>query len=242
MVEARRATAKRILLEELRYGMFLRNGNASYFLSSLGDKISRVRVVGTVVDKYVGEEMESLRIDDGTSQLRCKSFGQEAKLEVELGDLVEVIGKVREYGGEIYISVELVKRVSFESFLLHRLEALRRIADLRLVKQVLQEYKPKCADAEELKHALKKELGLDEEAAEAVLAADELFAQRVTNGASLREKVLALIRELDKGEGCEYSELLKRSSLAPEVLERVVTELLDRGLCFEPKPGVIKPL
>jgi len=242
MVEARRATAKRILLEELKHGIFLRNGNANYFLSSLGDKISRVKVVGTVVDKYVGEEMESLRIDDGTSQLRCKSFGPEVKLDVELGDLVEVIGKVREYGGEIYILVELVKRIDFNNFLLHKLEALKRIAKLRLVKRKLQEYKPKCADAEELKHALMKELGLSEEAVEAVLAADELFSQRATNEADLKERVLALIRELDKGEGCEYSELLKRSNLAPEVLERVVTELLDRGLCFEPKPGIIKLL
>ncbi|MHA1606275.1 MAG: OB-fold nucleic acid binding domain-containing protein [Candidatus Freyarchaeota archaeon] len=81
-----------------------------------GFHATRVRVMGTVVDVFKSEigEYANLTLDDGTGTIRVKVWGEKAALlgGVSVGDVVDVIGLVRFYQGEIYLVPELIIRVS----------------------------------------------------------------------------------------------------------------------------------
>jgi RPA family protein len=90
-----------------------------------GEKISRVRVLATVIDKFVSEsgDYAALTLDDTTDTIRCKIFGDLEIIEnIEKGDLVDVIGKVREYNEEIYIQPEIIVKITDPN-----LEVLRKL-------------------------------------------------------------------------------------------------------------------
>ena len=55
------------------------------------------------------------------------------------------------------------------------------------------------------------------------------------------EQLVALISELDDGEGVDVDEVIKKSGLG-EVAEGIVNQLLLDGEVFEVKPGVVKVL
>lgn len=57
-----------------------------------------------------------------------------------------------------------------------------------------------------------------------------------------KNKVIKLIESLDKGEGVDYQILQKESGLDENQLDFAVQDLLESGVCFEPKPGKIKKL
>ena len=57
-----------------------------------------------------------------------------------------------------------------------------------------------------------------------------------------RDKILELITSLDKGSGCDYTELITTSGLSDEIVDTAVNELLEEGVCYEPRPGTIKRL
>ena len=50
------------------------------------------------------------------------------------------------------------------------------------------------------------------------------------------------IKKFDAGEGCSYEKIIKESGLSETAVESIVNELLNSGVCFEPKPGMIKLL
>lgn len=78
-------------------------------------KVSRVNVVATIVDKFLGEDGSygTLMIDDGSGNLRVRGWQEEAKLfeGVNVGDVVLIVGRVKDYTGEIYLSPEIIKKL-----------------------------------------------------------------------------------------------------------------------------------
>ncbi|MCW1300879.1 MAG: OB-fold nucleic acid binding domain-containing protein [Candidatus Nanoarchaeia archaeon] len=94
-----------------------------------GIKVKKARVMGTVVKVYRSQTSEYafLTIDDGTAQIRVKIFGDEAK-QIEkwkIGDIVDVIGRVRFKNSEIYLVPEILIRVKDPNWeLLRKLQLL----------------------------------------------------------------------------------------------------------------------
>ncbi len=56
------------------------------------------------------------------------------------------------------------------------------------------------------------------------------------------KKVLELVKELDDGEGCDYSEVIDQMDVEDDKIESVINDLLSDGTCYEPRPGKIKVL
>jgi len=98
------------------------------------------------------------------------------------------------------------------------------------------------SDIEELKSVMKKKYGIDPEIVETVLIVQEEPQTKSIDMTVERERIIKLIKDLDEGNGCEYSKLIEASGLPEEVLEAIVNELLSDGTCFEPRPGYIKLL
>ena len=94
----------------------------------LGDrKIIRVNIVGNIVDKYESEgesTFGSLTLDDGSGQIKLKIFGDDVEKfkEVLQGQTVLVIGVLRVYNNETYVSPEIIKELDPRYLLVRKLE------------------------------------------------------------------------------------------------------------------------
>jgi len=148
-----RQTAKKVRAIHITSGQWVKKEGLepSYILSRAGEKIARARVMGTVVNKFVAEDgsFASITIDDGTDTVRCKTFKTVKPLDtVEVGELVDAIGKVREYNEEVYMIPEVVAKVTDPNW-----ELLRR-AEIALKAKALKAAGPEQdpqGEAEELR-------------------------------------------------------------------------------------------
>ena len=94
----------------------------------LGDKkIVRVNILGNIVDKYdSGDERKHLflTLDDGSGQIKLKTFGDDSDKfkETFQGQTVIVIGVLRHWNEETYISPEIIKEMDPKYLLIRKLE------------------------------------------------------------------------------------------------------------------------
>lgn len=214
--------------------------NPNYLVTDYGLRISRVRVIGTVIEKYVNEDRTYgfIVIDDGTGTIRVKFFKNTGIMEsVEKGDIVEVIGKVREYNEERFINAEeifkrdihyeLLRKIEYVKFREHWLEITNlvksRLNENDNFDEILKEFKLNREDLKILIDFIRKGFKKEEEV-------------------NPRKVIFNLINELDQGEGVDYSLLIEKSGLSENQVEKVINDLLSDGTCYEPKPGVIKKL
>ncbi len=115
----------------------------------LGDKnIVRVNLVANVVEKYNQEgekKFLSLTIDDASGQLKIKAFGIDVDRfqTIEQGHTIIIIGVLRHWNNEVYISPEIIKVQDPKYLLVRKLE--------------LDAEKPKLQDKAQIK-ALKDQI------------------------------------------------------------------------------------
>lgn len=97
-------------------------------LESGSRKIVRVNVIGNIIDKFIqdGEKKYgSITLDDATGQIRAKVFGDELEKIEQLnqGDTILLIGLVRSWNNEIYLTPEIVKKADPAYLLIRKLES-----------------------------------------------------------------------------------------------------------------------
>ena len=90
-------------------------------------KVSRVNLIANVVDKYLQEGEKnygSLTLDDATGQIRAKFFGEDIEKVKALnqGDTVIVIGLLRVWNNELYITPEIIKKKDSRYLLIRKME------------------------------------------------------------------------------------------------------------------------
>jgi RPA family protein len=118
-----------------------------------GRKVFRVRVMGRVVDLFINNKgtYGDVVLDDETGTMRVKFFSSSiAKMEdVKLGDLVDVVGRVRKFKGEVHmIADEVAVLADMNWELLRKLELC--VPDDRREKKVLAAIKMGVSRLEEL--------------------------------------------------------------------------------------------
>jgi len=75
------------------------------------NKVARVNVIAYSVYKPEGDNM-SMVIDDGTGKINLRAFESTVMFsKIEVGDIVLVVGRIREFNNERYIMPEIVKRI-----------------------------------------------------------------------------------------------------------------------------------
>ena len=237
-----RLTAKKVIISEIIKGKFIKKTGfeSSYVLTRLGRRLSRVRVLGVIVDKFLSpdEKYASITIDDSTDTVRCKSFVNVKIFDgLVPGDLVDVFGKLREYNEEVYLMPEIVRKVSANFETMRLLETKQILDKQRKNVENLLELKSKVSNLEDLKRVA---VGIDD--VDGILEAQQFVEEEKSAEGKIQEKILSMISQLDKGEGVEYETLLKDSGLKETEVDLSIQELLESGVCFEPKPGRIKKL
>ncbi len=102
--------------------------NEEGFLEIGDKKIARVNIVGTIVSKFISDDGKygNLTIDDGTDTIRVRQFDDLSLIEnFEVGDIVRVIGRIRNYEDEIYILPEIIIKVDEKFEIMQKLEAIK---------------------------------------------------------------------------------------------------------------------
>mgnify|MGYP001559413250 CR=1 FL=1 len=86
----------------------------NYFLFK-DKKISRVNLMGVIISKYLSEDESYcvLELDDSSGVIKLKSWREDVVMikDFKVGDFVLVIGRPRGFGGEIYLSSEIVRKL-----------------------------------------------------------------------------------------------------------------------------------
>jgi RPA family protein len=240
MVNKKRLTAKKVRICDIINGKFFYGSKEemkpSFIITNLGEKISRVNIVAIVTDKFVSEDENyaTLTIDDGTGAIRVKAFREKVQLleKIERADLVLVVGKLKEYGGEVYINCELIKKIedpNYESF--RRLEILHKLIQQKKIVEKLKELAERVT-LDELKKIALEKFKIDEDSLKEILG--EKFKE------DYKQKILKLIEKLDTSDGVEIKKIFELCELQSNLIEKTINELLEEGSLYEIFPGRFK--
>ena len=94
----------------------------------LGDKkIVRVNLVGNIVEKYENEGEKKyvfFTLDDGTGQMKLRVFGDDYERfkDVNQGETVLIIGVLRHWNNETYVTPEIIRTQDPKYLLIRKLE------------------------------------------------------------------------------------------------------------------------
>lgn len=253
MGKMKRLTAKKALIEDLKSGdYFTQEGfKSNYIITKRGEKISRANVIGTVMNTFVNDDESYgfIVLDDETETIRAKFFQDLSRMdEVEEGQLVKVVGKVREYEGEIYLNTpELIQELEDPNFLTLRLaEMAAKFKGMKEVREEIEDMKSEDPDGFKEK-AIEK---FGEEMVRIALRPESPEEGKIDTDEEdegeeykeLKENVLEIIDDLDKGKGAPYQDIAEEVEAKEKKIDEVINDLLTEGTCFEPRPGKIKKL
>lgn len=215
----KRATAIRLRISEVRALPFVREGGMAPSYLQAGERISRLCLVGTVVQK--ADDNLSLVLDDGSETIALRVFEDRGLLSVGIGDIVLVIGKPREFGSERYVLPEAVRKVDAGWLRVHLGELSKR----GMMSAPASPGQPATGAG----NGGKKEARND--------AADpEAEPLRDSPG----QKICAFIRQHDAGNGVDVQDIIEAG--VAEGCEALVSSLLRSGDIFEVGSGRVKVL
>jgi len=109
----KRQTAYKTKIKDILSSKYIKTeGFAPNYLEVGSKEISRINIIGFVVEKPEVNNYKSLIIDDGTGKISAGIFENNGLLDaVKVGDAVVIIGRPREFSSEKYILIEAIKKV-----------------------------------------------------------------------------------------------------------------------------------
>ena len=209
----RRKPYQKIRIESITRSQVLSDDEERWRLvSSNGDNIFRLWVIGIVTEKYTGDNnYVGLKVEDGSGAILVKTW--DGRLDqFQKWDKIEVLGQIqiseREGNIDVFISPDIVQFISDDNWLLvHRLK-------------IVQQRKHGASIKVESAKVGGLELG-------------------IASIEDLKVKMRQAVKNLDKGNGVTYDQLVNVFSNVDEVqIDEAITELLESGEFFEPKAGV----
>jgi len=237
-----RSTAHKVKIEDLANGKYVRSSEAEpgYLLTPWGQHILRARTIATVIDKFISQDQNygTLRIDDGSETIRLKAWRQDVQTlaDFKVGDLIDVIGRVREYEGEIYLVPEVIARVEDPNW-----ELVRELEVLRARRQALvQGGRPQPEPKPEVRR-LEVELPAPG-AAPAVETIEEVEEPLPEVPEDVKKKVLLAFDKLDSGGGVAPLDIAAELDMSQAEVDDALRVLIADGEIFEPKVGRFRRL
>jgi hypothetical protein len=257
-----RSTAVKIGIKDINEAEFVRSTERwepNYLVTPFKDRVSRVRVLATVVSKFVSEDKKysTVTLDDGSDTISVRVFEEDGWMlkGLAVGDIVDVVGKIKEYREERYISPESIWRIDDPNWELVRKLELLLATKTRSIHGEENDTLKKDIKIEGASPAIAKasESAPEVDTIEVVKEVIESKPRRESKDKPSKEKkdsvkedsdqksmILNLIKNMDEGEGVKYITLLKESKLTEEALEAVLNELMQDGDIYEPKIGRFK--
>ncbi|MBU3940732.1 MAG: OB-fold nucleic acid binding domain-containing protein, partial [Nanoarchaeota archaeon] len=187
-------------------------------------KVSRVNIIATTIMKYENQEggNMSITLDDSSASIRVKVWKDDIKLlqDIQIGDTILVIGRPRQFSGEIYIVPEIVNKVENPTW--------QKIRKLELEKEFGVRQKLETPVLE-LKQPEMLQPLIEEETVEETSETD-------------RQKILNLIEKYGGEKGAEFSKIILESKILEEKANLIIEDLLKEGEIFKPTISTLKLL
>jgi hypothetical protein len=187
-----RQTAVLCTLLDLKTGSWVQNpGMTPSGVQTLRGFVSRASVMGVVVQK----QDLSFHIEDGTGDVAVRSF--EAKpvpVRADVGDVVLVVGRPREYNGERYLVLEICKKLD-SAWIQYRKK------ELDLLGNLPGQEAPKTAQ----------------------LAPEPVVAKTVLDKNPF-ERIMEQIRKLDAGSGADIEEIVTTVPQGEQLVRTLLEE------------------
>jgi len=249
-----RFLAEKVPIQELEEGEYIeeKEQNPNYVITSGNKKIFRVNVVATLVHKELRGSVTSILVDDGTGKIILRLFEENKNaINLEVGDVVQIIGKMRIFNQEKYIFPEIIKKINpvwlkVRSLELQKekrqIDAEEKNSSLNIGKtehtknEVKKEYQ---SEVVQVKKQLQNQAQKQEESGTSTF---EVISEEIEENDPLLpyEKLSKLIIELDKGDGVLIEEIIEKSPL--EKTEELIEKMLENGDIFQNTPGKVRLL
>lgn len=245
-----RSTANKVKIEDLSNGEYVPSpeGEPNYLVTPWDQELLRVNLIATVVEKFVRDDGDyaTIHLDDGTATIRAKAWSEDVEDmdSFEVGDLVNVIGKVREYEGEIHVVPEVIRGVEDPNW-----ELVRELEILEKRKELLEE--GKVPEFEEEVEGEPKELELSPPSSqetgriESVESLGESMDSEEEESRVSEELKDNLLLALDKREGengAAVDDLAAEVDESRSKTEEALGVLLNEDKIYEPVAGRYKRL
>jgi len=110
----KRQIAYKVRIADILNGAYVKEEGwtPNYIQTADGKQISRVNILGTILSIEEDVNFQSVVIDDGSGKIPIRTFEKTGMLNnFEVGDIILVIGRPREYAGQRYILIELIKKI-----------------------------------------------------------------------------------------------------------------------------------
>ena len=222
-----RQTAIKTTIQEINHSTFVNTDpELPHHIQTLHHgKVFSVNLIGIIIQKEKVGSITNMLIEDQTGQMVARSFEELAYLkQVKVGDFVVIIGKVRMYNNEKYISPEIMKATS-AAWLKVRMLELQGMVELDVKKE---EISPSIVE-EKIVETIEKPI--IEEISEETKEQEKLLPI---------EKITQLIKKLDQGEGVLIEEIIEQSIL--DDTEQLIEKMMESGDIFQNQPGRVKVL
>ncbi len=123
----KRNVAYKLRIGDILIGSPVINGERFAFLELGNKQIIRVNLIANIIEKYSSEgekQYSFMTVDDGSGQIKVKAFGDDIKklANITEGQTVLIIGVLRYFNNEIYISPEIIRNMQPEYLLIRKLE------------------------------------------------------------------------------------------------------------------------
>jgi len=189
----------------------------NYIITKQGKHISRINLIGTIISKGdSGKDYQSLIIDDGSGNISLRAFEKnEAINNTEIGDVIIVIGRPREYGSEKYIVPEIIKKINNNKWI-----------NVRKIELEIEDLKTTELPAKEEKVII-----------ESIESESVKQTKSIINNPQI---VYETVKKLDSGQGVNIDKIIKKTGI--KEAEEIIKKFLMEGEMFEISPGKIKIL
>ncbi len=225
----KRATAIKVHIDHLITGNYVKDDINNYVETEFGIRISRARILGTIVHKWIpkietNEETNrtpqaTIILDDGTDTIRITAWKEDIVIldKFEVGDIVDVIGRVRQYQKMIYIIPEIIRKVEDPNW-----ELVRELEIIEFIEKVKS--------------------GFNDTTNVSPQEITESTPQKTNTKNIFKDKIVELIKELDQGSGVSVSKIKETSNIPDIDFQDVITELINEGTIYQPRSGKYKLL
>ena len=227
----KRSTAHRIRLKNIVNSPYeKREGFNPSVIKFNNLEISRVKVIASIVGKYLTDDQNycAITLDDGSETIRVKNFGAEVGIikELNVGDIVRIIGKVKEYNEEKYIAGEISKVLNPNWIIVNEIELSNQ-------KQTTTD----SPTADSINKVIETKTNSSEN--EEIIS---ISSESSDSESSIKQKILQYLKNNDNGTGVIMDQIMTSLDVSSEEVKDSLYELLKVGEIYEPKKGILKIL
>jgi RPA family protein len=224
----------------------------SYILTEKEEKIYRVNLMVIVLDFNTTGNITNVLVDDGSGKIDLRFFEENKILDkINVGSSLLVIGRLRIYNNEKYLSPEIVKIIDPAWLKVRSLELEKR--DVNNIIKISENTENSISNNDDdIENNIKEKNNIDkkfesekiEEENKISDKVEEIFDEKTDNEIDNEllpsEKIIQLIKELDEGKGALIEDIIDKSKI--ENAEQIINIMIKNGEIFQNMPGKVKVL